>query len=186
MSGGRRLAIFSLICLFSFSYLDSIDGDTYEFTTPRSPKIEVVSPPFFRCLGQLWSKWCDDWSSRKRALYMGCWALLFLGPPAVASPAWPLSRACGDDSSEHNQRKPRERITGHLILRCMLGLVARREGARLLRPPHLPGTVVRSRGIGGLNLLSWLTPNDWSHYNNCSFLPQLYWLSTALMDIEFR
>ena len=48
MSGGRRLAIFSLICLFSFSYLDSIDGDTYEFTTPRSPKIEVASPPFFR------------------------------------------------------------------------------------------------------------------------------------------
>jgi len=47
MSGGRRLEIISLICSFSFSYLDSIDGDAYEFTTPRSPKIEVTSPLFF-------------------------------------------------------------------------------------------------------------------------------------------
>ena len=46
MSGGQRLAIFTLICPFSFSCSDSIDDDAYEFMTPRSPKIEVVSPPF--------------------------------------------------------------------------------------------------------------------------------------------
>ena len=50
-----------LFCRFSLSHSDSSDDDVYDFTSPRSSKIEITSPSFFQYLGQLQNKRCDDW-----------------------------------------------------------------------------------------------------------------------------
>ena len=67
---------FSLISRCSFSCSDSIDDDTYEFTTSRSPKIENMCLHFYGISFKV-----KDAMIGVLEGILGFWAPLVLGPP---------------------------------------------------------------------------------------------------------